>query len=78
VIVHNFIVEDGEVKSKSKSDWVASIKGLRAVLCKLIVLKGTVFDCFKLITLSALGNVSVVITDHLVEEGFGFISGGSL
>ena len=27
VVVHNLVVEDGEVKSKSKSNWVASIKG---------------------------------------------------
>jgi len=29
-----------------------------------------------LITLSALGNISVVITDHLVEESFCLIGGG--
>jgi len=76
MIVHNFIVEDREVKSKSKSDWIASIKGLRTSLSIWIVFKGTVFDGVKLITLSALSNVSVVITNHLVEESFGLIGGG--
>ena len=28
VLVHNFVVEDREVKSKSKSDWVAGVKSL--------------------------------------------------
>jgi len=28
VVVHNFVVEDGEVKSKTKSDWVAGVQGL--------------------------------------------------
>jgi len=77
VLVHNFVVEDGEVKSESKSDWVAGIKGFGTALGKFIVLKGTVFDGIKLISLGALGDVSVVITDHFVEESFGLISGGN-
>jgi len=28
VVVHNFIVENREVKSKSKSDWIASVQTL--------------------------------------------------
>ena len=77
VVVHNFVVEDGEVKSKSKSDWVAGVQGLGAGLGKLIVLKGTVFDGIKLVSLGALGNVSVVVTNHFVEESFGLVSGGN-
>ena len=77
VLVHNFVVEDREVKSESKSDWVAGIKRFGTALGKFIVLKGTVFDGIKLISLGALGDVSVVITDHLVEESFGLISGGN-
>jgi len=41
----------------------------------LVVLKGTIFDGIKLITGGALSNISVIITDHLVEEGFGLVSG---
>ena len=44
----------------------------------MIVLKGSVLDFFKFVWSGALGNVSVVITDHLVEEGFGLISGSNL
>jgi len=50
VVVHHFIVEDGEVESQSKSDWVASVEGLGGLAGKLVVLKGTVFDGIKLIT----------------------------
>jgi hypothetical protein len=74
VVVHNLVVEDGEVKSKSKSDWVAGIQALGARLGELIVLKSTIFDGIKLISLGALGNVSVVISNHFVEESFGLIS----
>jgi hypothetical protein len=77
VVVHNFVVEDGEVKSESKSDWVASVQGLGAGLGELIVLESTVFDGIELVTLGALSNVSVVVTDHFVEESFGLISGSN-
>jgi len=75
VVVHDFVVENGEVKSESKSDWVASVKGFGGRAGKLVVLKSTVFDGIELITGGALSNVSVIITDHLVEEGFGLVSG---
>jgi hypothetical protein len=78
VVVHNFVVEDGEVEGKSKSDWVAGVQALGAGLGVLIVLESTIFDGIKLASLGALGNVSVVISDHFVEESFGLISGGGL
>jgi len=78
VVVHDFVVEDGEVEGKTKSDWVASVQGLGGSLSKLIVLKGTIFNGIELISLGALGNISVVITNHFVEEGFGLVSGGNL
>ena len=77
MVVHNLVVEDREVKSKSKSNWVAGVQGLGAGLGKLIVLEGSVLDGVELITLGALSNVSVVVTDHLVEESFGLIGGGN-
>ena len=76
MVVHNFVVENGEVKSKSKSDWVAGIQGLGAGLGKLIVLEGSVLDGVELITLGALSNVSVVVTDHLEEECLGLVGSG--
>ena len=78
MVVHNFVVEDGEVKSKSKSDWVASVQGFGRRLSKLIVLEGSVFDGIELISLCALGDVSVIITHHFVEESFGLIGGSDI
>ena len=42
----------------------------------MIVFEGSIFDGLKLISLSALGNISVVVTHHFVEEGFGLIGSG--
>ena len=33
VVVHNLVVEHGEVEGKTKSDWVAGVEALRAGLC---------------------------------------------
>ena len=77
VVVHDLVVEHGEVKSKSESNWVARVEGLRACLGQLVVLKGSILDTFELISLGALSNVSIVISNHFVEERFGFVSGGN-
>ena len=42
----------------------------------LVVLEGTILDGVELISRGALSNISVIISDHLVEEGFGLIGGG--
>jgi hypothetical protein len=76
VVVHNFVVEDGEVEGQTESDWVARVKGLRRLVGELVVLEGTILDGFELINGGALSNISVIITHHLVEEGFGLVSGG--
>ena len=75
VVVHDFVMEDGEVQRKSKSNGVAGIQGPRRRLGVLVVFKSSILHGIKLITLGALSHVSVVITDHLVEESFGLISG---
>ena len=43
----------------------------------MIVLKSTGLDSFDFISIGALGNVSVVISHHLVEERFGLIGDGN-
>jgi len=78
MVVHNFVMEDREVKGKTKSDWVAGVKGLRGSLGQLIVLKSTGLDSFDFIGIGALGNVSVVISHHLVEESFSLIGSGDV
>jgi len=42
----------------------------------LIVLEGTILDSVELISGGALSDISVIISDHLVEEGFGLVGGG--
>ena len=78
VVVHHFVVEHGEVQSQTKSDWVAGVQRLRSGLSKLVVVESAIFDGIELTSLGALGDVSVVISDHLVEEGLGLIGGGNL
>ena len=76
MVVHNFVVEDGEVECESKSNWVASVQALGSLLCEVVVLEGTMLDGVELISGGALGDVSIVVTHHLVEEGLGLFSGG--
>jgi hypothetical protein len=77
VVVHHFVMEHREIEGESKSDWVASVQAFRSALGKLIVLEGSVLDSIQLISLGTFSNVSVVISDHLVEEGFGLVGGGN-
>jgi hypothetical protein len=78
MVVHNLVVEHGEVESKTKSDGVASVELLGEDVGLLVALLGTLLDGSEVVTLGGLGNVSVVITDHLLEEGLGLIVGGEL
>ena len=41
----------------------------------MIVLEGTVLDGFKFISLSAFSNISIIISNHLVEECLGLVGG---
>jgi hypothetical protein len=78
VVVHNLVMEDGEVESETQSDWVASVQTLRSLGSELIVLESSVLNGLKVFARGAFSNISVVVSDHLVEEGFGLISGGNL
>ena len=78
VIVHHFVVEHGEVEGKTKSDWVAGVQTLGGSLGKLVVLEGAIFDGVELVLLSTFSDVSVVVTNHLIEEGLGLVGGGNL
>jgi hypothetical protein len=75
VVIHDLVVEHGEVQSKSQSDRVAGVQGLGGGLGELVVLQGSVLDGVQLVSVGALSDVSVVVTDHLVEEGLGLVSG---
>jgi hypothetical protein len=60
MVVHHFVMEYGEVESKTKSDWVASVEGLGGALGELIVLEGTTFDGLELIRSGTLSNVLIL------------------
>ena len=70
VVLHNLILEDREVKGKTKSDGVARLK--LDVVGLVVSLKSVLLDLLKVITLGVLGNVAVVVTNHLDEESLGF------
>jgi len=78
VVVHHLVVEDRKVEGKTKSNWVAGVEALGAGLGELVVLKGAIFDGLKLVGIGTLGDVPVVVSDHLVEEGLGLVGGGDL
>jgi fucose permease len=72
-VIQYFVVEDGEVKGKAKSNWVCSFKvRVSNVTGSLIGSKGTISGFLVLITTSVLRDVTVIITLHLMEEDFGF------
>jgi hypothetical protein len=77
VVVHHFVMEHGEVESQTKSDWVAGIQTLRRGLGKLVVVQSTILHSIELVLVGALGNISVVISNHFVEESLGLIGGGN-
>ena len=75
VVVHDLVMEDREVESKTKSNWIASVQSLRCLLRSKIGLIGTILNSIKLISFGTLSNISIVVTNHLLEESFGFIGG---
>jgi hypothetical protein len=69
VVLHDFVVEDREVEGKAKLDGVAWGEGDLVGL--LVGTESVLLDGFKEISLGVLGNVTVVVSDHLDEEGLG-------
>jgi len=74
VVLHDFVVEDGEVEGKTQLDGVArgELDGVGIVVgreCGLL-------DLLKLGALCVLGDVAVVVADHLDEESLGLTIAG--
>ena len=74
VVLHGFVMEDGEVEGKTEFDGVArreldSVGFVVGGKCALL-------NFVEVITLGVLGDVTVVITDHLDEEGLGLSVAG--
>jgi hypothetical protein len=74
VVLHDFVVEDGEVKGKAELDGVAGSKGDLVGL--LVGFKSVQLDGLELLTLGVLSEVAVVVADHLDEEGLGLLGAG--
>ena len=70
VVLHDFVVEDGEVQGETELDGVA---GRKCNLVGLVVsLECFLLNLFQIVTLGILRNVAEVVTDHLDEKGFWF------
>ena len=66
--VENFVVEDGEIQSKTKTNWMSRCKvGLRDFGGILVSLEGLVSGSLALVTKSEFGQVAVVVSLPDVE-----------
>ena len=76
VVLQHLVVEDGEVKSETKLDWVArwQLNGVSL----FVRLSGLLLNILEELVLRVLSNVAVVIADHLDEKGLGLIGAASL
>jgi len=72
VILEDLVVEDGEVEGESELDGVAG--GKINSIGFLVGDLGLTLNFVELSILGVLGNVAVVVTDHLDEESLGLIS----
>ena len=71
VVLHHLVVEDGEVEGKAELDGVA---GGKVDLVGIVVgFEGLLLDFLKLGIFGVLGNVAVVVADHLDEESLGLV-----
>jgi len=69
VVLQHLVVEDGEVQSQTELDGVAG--GQRDLVSLLVGLLSFCLNRLELVALGVFGNVAVVVTNHLDEEGSG-------
>ena len=68
-VVEYFIVEDRVVEGKTKADWVGGLEvTVSNITGSLVSRVGTIRSALVLVTGGVLGDVSVIIALHLVEE----------
>ena len=78
MVVHHLVVEHGEVQGKSEPDGVARVELLGESIGLSVTLKGSGLDLLENSGTGRLSNISVVVTDHLLEEGLGLVVDGEL
>jgi hypothetical protein len=76
VILKHLIVENREVQSETELNWVAC--GQVNLVSLLVSFLGRVLYLLKTVIFCVLSNVAIVVTDHLDEEGAGFVSAALL
>jgi hypothetical protein len=69
MVLHDFVVEDGEVEGETELDGIAGGKG--DLVSFVVGLEGVLLDLLHEGTFSVLSDVAVVVADHLDEESFG-------
>ena len=72
MVLEHLVVEDGEVEGEAKLDGVAS--GQIDLVGILVRLLGLGLHVLEDSVLGVLGNVAVVVADHLDEEGLGLVA----
>jgi hypothetical protein len=74
VVLHDFVVEDGEVEGETELDGVA--RGQGDLVGFVVCLKSILLDLLHEGTLCVLSDVAVVVADHLDEESLGLSIAG--
>jgi hypothetical protein len=73
-IIHDFVVEDGEVKCESQTDGVCGAQFFSSSgLSISIRFKGTISSSLVFRASGVLSNISPVVTLHLQEEHLSFV-----
>jgi len=67
VILHHFVVKHREVESKAELDRVAS--GKVDIVGGVVCFEGRLLDLLELVISGVFGNVTIVVANHLYEEG---------
>ena len=75
MVVHHFVIEDREIEGKTQSNWIACIQTLRKSISLLITLERPILNSIEFIGSGRFGNVSIVVTNHLLEECLGLVFG---
>ena len=69
VVLHDFIMEDREVEGQTELDGVAGWECNN--VCLVVSLERVLLYLFEEVAFGVLGDIAVVVTNHLDEEGLG-------